>query len=337
VFRKLAAAASFLVLSLAALAGLAILLPGREGFSITEVPLYLGAIAGLCLLAGLWSWTVNRSRGAVALSWLVVALPILANGTVLVKLFAAEIEGISLPAKMRIENYTEAPLIWRGSDGPVGWRIEFDLIHPPGMNANVLAPELRMAPDPGSRRNRIQNAFLDRPDELSYWSAPLAIRSVAMLREPVFQKLYPSSEGNTVVLAADRIRVAYHLLPGTIAELASEDRVCVDSGTPGLPACTRDYAPDSGCVRATRPDPKTIREGTDLSVRWFAAGSYDLVADLSPLLTDTLRRRSRLQGDAAAWESMQSRLAPKGLAAAGFAICPPGLDTHNYSRVCYCR
>ncbi len=69
---------------------------------------------------------------------------------------------------------------------------------------------------------------------------------------------------------------------------------------------------------------------------WIAIGPNDLVVDLGPVLVPTLHAQSRLQGDPGAWTAMQRRLEPAGLAAAGFQLCPPGEDSHDKYRTCYC-
>jgi hypothetical protein len=62
-----------------------------------------------------------------------------------------------------------------------------------------------------------------------------------------------------------------------------------------------------------------------------------MVGDLSPQLTETLRRESGLQGAPERWSRMQKRLEPAGLGRAGYQLCPPGPKSHTAFRLCYCR
>ena len=63
----------------------------------------------------------------------------------------------------------------------------------------------------------------------------------------------------------------------------------------------------------------------------------DMVVDLGPVLTATLRGQSQLQGDPEAWTALQRRLEPAGLEAAGYSLCPAGEGSHTAFRTCYCR
>ena len=108
---------------------------------------------------------------------------------------------------------------------------------------------------------------------------------------------------------------------------------------PGIAACQADETERDGCKKPGRSRSVTplYHDGSSLSALWAAYGSHDMVADFSGLLTETLRRESRLQDNAGAWQAIQKRLEPENLLARGYRLCPPGEDSHNAFRSCYCR
>ncbi len=137
-----------------------------------------------------------------------------------------------------------------------------------------------------------------------------------------------------------RTRLTFHLHPGTIDLLVSPSRLCLANDSFGHRPCAEGQNPKDGCTSPNhRIETSPIYTvGGDLSVLWMAAGESDLRADLSPVLTEVLRARSRLQGDPEAWTAMQKRLEPGGLMNAGYRLCPPGeKNSHNSFRTCYCR
>ena len=313
---------------------LLLLLPGlKEGVSQEEVPALFGAV-GLFLLLGLMWWLVcGRSLKLSALGWLVLALPTAAYLTQAVQLIAADWEGRRLAEAVRIEGYEETPIIWPGFDGPVGLAVSFDLVHPEGVSALILPPEVRMGPDleiPRDKLNFTQTNgsgyFKDR-----YLDAPVG--DLTLLKSVLFQRHYVNDSFDRDY---EKWISAFRFAPGRRTALTFH---LLSSQSFGHRVCRAGEDPSTGCAspnwrRVTEP---IYAAGEDLTALWMAAGAADMVVDLGPVLTASLRAESRLQGDPEAWTAMQKRLEPAGLAAAGYGLCPPGEDSHTDFRTCYCR
>jgi hypothetical protein len=154
-----------------------------------------------------------------------------------------------------------------------------------------------------------------------------------------FQKLYRERSASRRFDPGQVTRLTYHLYPGTLAYLESAARFCLAARSAGMPRCSAGQSTADGCVptgRGARVEP-VYHDGGDLTALWFVAGGFDMVADLSPVLTELLRRDSALQNDPRAWSAIHRRLEPDGLLAAGYRRCPSGSDSHDSSRVCFCR
>jgi hypothetical protein len=301
----------FFILVAISAVGLLVLLPFlKEGASREEIPLLLGGAGIYLLLGGVWWLFVGRVPVKAALGWAFLLAPLLAYLALAGVLLLAYVRGERLSRSISIESYSEEPIFWPGFDDPVGWRIVVGLNQPPEVEALLTAPEIRMGPEVD-----IPSGDLSNTGAAGRWLAE--------------RRFAPGSHSEHV----------YHLFPGHLDYLASEDKVCVTSATFGLPACGPGQTAEQGCVRTERQPgrPAVHHQGTDLSAIWAAFGSYDMAIDLSRTLTRTMRRESRLQGDPAFWSTMQKRLEPAGLAAAGYRLCPSGDDTHSTSRLCYCR
>ena len=134
------------LVAVAALA-LLLLLPGlKEGVSQEQVPALFGGVALFLLLGLVWWLVCGRSLKPSVLGWLVLALPTAAYLVQAGQLIAADLEGRRLAKAASIENYEETPILWPGFDGPVGLTVSFDLVHPEGITALILPPEIRMGP-----------------------------------------------------------------------------------------------------------------------------------------------------------------------------------------------
>lgn len=338
-------------IALVAAAGLALLLlfPGlKEGMSQEELPALIGGIGALLLLGFLWWLVCGRSLKLSILGWLVLALPTALGLEQAGRLISADLEGRRLAEAVAIEAYQEAPILWPGFDGPVGLTISFDLVHPEGVSALILPPEIRMGPELDIPRNKLnptqtggsgyfQDYYLDQP-----------VGDLTLLKTVLFQRLYVNDSFDQdyqkwvsayQFAPGGRTRLTFHLLPGTIDYLEGPAQLCLSSRSYGIRVCATGEDPKDGCAspnrrRATQP---IYALGGDLSALWIAAGAADMVADLGPVLTATLRAESRLQGDPEGWTAMQKRLEPTGLAQAGYRLCPPGEDSHTAFRTCYCR
>jgi hypothetical protein len=340
----------FVLLIAISVIGLLVLLPlVKEGASREDIPLLLGGVAVYVFLGIVWWLIVGRALPKAALAWIFLVLPCLANLVLAGTLLFARLDGERTAQATSIESYAEEMILWPGFDGPVGLRMVVDLSHPSGVEALLTAPEVRMGP------------AVDVPDEdLSsahtwsggYFKAERAGRTedgpLTLLKSVGFQRLYenPDAAGSAERWLAERrfppggeSRVVYHLFPGHIDYLESEDKVCLTSRTFGLPVCEPGQTTGLGCVRAGQQGdgPPIYALGADLSALWAGFGSHDMVIDLSDTLTRVLRQKSRLQGDPDLWSAMQKRMEPAGLQKAGYEICPPGDDNHSASRICYCR
>jgi hypothetical protein len=340
----------FILLIAISVIGLLVLLPlVKEGASREDIPLLLGGVAIYVVLGMVWWLLVGRALPKAALAWVLLLLPCLANLVLAGALLLAQIEGERLARAISIESYQEEPIFWPGFDEPVGLRVVVSLNHPSGLEALLTGPEIRMGP------------AVDVPDEdLSsahtwsggYFKAEQAGRAedgpLTLLKSVGFQRLYENPDAarpSERWLAERRFppgqesRFVYHLFPGHLDYLVSEDKICLTSRTVGLPACEAGEEADQGCVVAGRRSGQapSYHQGVDLSVLWAGFGGHDMVIDLGGTLTEVLRRESRLQGDPDLWSAIQKRLEPAGLEEAGYAICPPGDDSHSAARVCYCR
>ena len=336
---------------LVAAAGLALLLlfPGlKEGMSQEELPALLGGTVALLLLGLLWWLVCGRSLKLSILGWLVLALPTAIGLSQAGRLVAANLQGLRLASLARIEDYKETPIVWPGFDGPVGLTISFDLVHPDDVSALILPPEIRMGPDLDIPRNELNST---RTGGSGYFKDNYLDRTVGdltLLKTVLFQHLYVNDsvdQESEKWLSAyhfapgGRTRLTFHLLPGTIDYLEGPNRLCLSSQSYGIRVCETGEDPKVGCASPNWHhvvDP-IYAEGSDVSALWVAAGPADMVADLSPLLTSTLRAKSRLQGDPKGWTAMQKRVEPAGLAAAGYRLCPPGQGSHTAFRTCFCR
>jgi hypothetical protein len=339
----------FVLLIIISVAGLLVLLPlVKEGVSRSEIPLLLGGAAIYLFLGGVWWLAVGRALPKAALAWVFLLLPFLANLTLAGALLLAYVEGERLGQEIAIQSYAEDAIVWPGFDGPVGWRIVVGLAHPPGVEALLTSPEIRMGPEVDIPAGDLAAA---QTWSGGYFKAERAgvpdHGPLSLLKSVGFQRLYenPDSTGTERWLAERRFppgsesRSVYHLFPGHLDYLVSEDKVCLTSRTPGLPICGPEQSTEQGCVKPERQSdrPAIDHRGENLSALWAAFGSNDMIIDLGAKLTRALRQESRLQGDPDLWSAMQERLEPPGLTRAGYGICPPGDDTHSASRVCFCR
>jgi len=336
---------------LIAVAALAVLarLPGlKEGVSQEEVPALLAGAGLFVLLGGFWWLVCGRRLRPASLGWLVLALPTTLYLTEAGRLIAADWEGRRLAEAVRIENYEEAPILWPGFDGPVGLTVSFDLVHPEGVSALILPPEIRMGPALEVPRNKLNftltngsGYFKDR-----YLAEPVG--DLTLLKSVLFQRHYVNDSFDRDFekwisafrfAPGRRTHLTFHLHPGAIDYLAGPDRLCLSSQSFGQRVCGAGEEPSLGCARANwrRVTDPIYVAGTDLTALWMAAGAADMVVDLGPVLTATLRAESLLQGAPAAWTAMQKRLEPASLAAAGYELCAPGEDSHTDFRTCYCR
>ncbi|MDH3596300.1 MAG: hypothetical protein OEM93_15770 [Rhodospirillales bacterium] len=329
----------FALLCAASAAALLLMFPGlKEGFSRSEFPLLLGVVAALVALGGLW-WFAG-GRGAWRPAGLVIlAVPAIVSLVIVGRLIAAQLEGARLAERLKIENYREESIRWDGLDGPVGLTVAFNLVHPAGSKGVIYPPQVRMG-----RFVEIPNGVLvsTRSSGGGYFKDHYLEQEVgplALLMPVTFQALYEPRFASRTFAPGRLTRLTYHLYPGTLVYLESEARFCLGSRSAGIARCTAGQRAADGCVPADWGPVMSplYHEGGALTALWLVAGGFDMVADLSHALTTVLRRESALQNDPQAWSAIHERLEPDNLIAAGYRLCPRGRESHDVTRVCFCR
>ena len=338
------------VIVLMAAAGLVAMFPGmKEGLSQEELPFYIFGIMLAVALGALWWRAVGRSVAKAIPIWLILALPGLLAAQQTVSLVAGWVNGVRLERGVTIESYAEAPITWPGFDGPVGMTLRFDLVHPAGTDGRIMPPELRMGPALDIPRGALSATRTSGSGYFKDFFLDQTVAELTLLKTVLFQRLHvhPQAQqeyqqwvSSSTFDSGERISLIFHLYPGIVDYLVSEARVCLTKQTPGVPHCRDDQtAATAACLEPGRRTPAlpVDHHGTDLSALWSAAIPGAMTADLSPLLTTTLRAESRLQGGPRTWTAIQRRLAPAGLADAGYVPCAPGEDSHTSFRICYCR
>ena len=331
----------FLSLCMAAAIAMLLLFPGlKEGTSQSELPLYLGTAGGLAVFAFAWWFVCGKSRAKTIVGCLVLALPFGLHLLLTALLILANIEGRRLPGRVTITDYRETPIQWPGFDGPVGLDVELELTHPKGTKGVIYAPEIRMSPALTIPRSVAFSTLTSGGGYFKDGYLEQPVGDLAILKSVLFQELYPERFANRRFEPGERTRLTYHLFPGTLETLVSEDKICLASESFGLPACAEAQAPETGCAPAARRRTVTnpiLHDGAELHALWLVAGAYDMVADISPLLNDQLRNKSQLQGNPDIWAGIMRRLEPASLTRAGYRLCPPGRESHTAFRTCYCR
>lgn len=321
-------------------AGLLLLIPGmKEGYSFDELPFILGGSAVLAAAGVAWWYGSGRSAFRAIVGWIILMPPFASALVVAGNLALARLQGIRLANSLSIVGYREAPIEWPGFDGPVGLRVEIELEHGSAPRGTLNPPEIRMGPSlevPLGQASAVQTSgsgyfkgdFLDK-----------RAAALALLKSVLFRGQPENPDWSQHLDASRRSRVSFDLYPGIIHRLDGPSKLCLADVAPGLPICAAGQKATDGCRRTGhRVEVEPVyHDGTDLSALWYFFGGSDLVADLGPTLTATLRQQSRLQGAPEAWTAMQKRLEPAGLIRAGYALCPPGPTSHTAFSVCYCR
>lgn len=307
-----------------------------------ELDRTLPILAGLLALAVIWWFASGRTWAIAAVGWLVLAVPFSAHAIWQGTTVLAERKGAGLPRQMAIENFRETPIFWDGFDRPVGLTIEFDLVHPPGLEGIVFTPQIRMAPAYDIAAEDLQSSRAFSGGYFRDWHIGEKVGDLTLLKPVLFRGIYPHGPPDHDVDALDvsgRTHLVYRLHPGTIERLESEENICLANPSFGLPICAQGQDATTGCVgKYTRKVTDiSYNIGTDLTALWVASGRTFRNADLGHLLTQVLQNQSSLQGKSDAWTTLQKQFEPAGLEAAGFRLCPPGEDSHSTGKVCYCR
>jgi len=302
----------------------------------------LATLAVLLALAIAWWFASGRRWLLAAVGWLILAVPFTSHAVWQSSTLIADYRGAQLPARMEIENFVEAPIYWHGFDGPVGYTITFDLVHPAGLDGIVFTPQVRMAPAYDIAAEDLQSIRTFSGGYFHGRRIDPAIGDLTLLKPILFQGVYGDNTSDQDIDALDpsgRTHLTYHLHPGTIETLHSVDQICLTNPSFGLPTCGPTQDAGDGCVgkNTRKVTDVTYHIGQDLSALWTADGDGFRNADLGALISQTLQRRSSLQGKPEAWTALQRRLEPASLEAAGYRLCPRGPKSHSIGKACYCR
>jgi hypothetical protein len=320
----------------------------KEGSSWGDMPVF-ATVAGAALLLGfVWWLAVGRSLPKALIGWAILLLPLVVHGSIVVSLVIGRLEGRRLSRTIQIEAFQEKPIVWAGFDGPIGLELSLVLRHASGISASILPPEIRMGPELDFARDDLSASLTNGSGYLKNTYLKKPVGDMTLLKTVLFQRVFentaaenPNYKWTSSVRfrSSDTTAVTYFLLPGTVNYLPNRNRVCLDSQSYSIALCSKTQNPDTGCAS---PNYRRVTDpiyfvGHDLSALWLAAGSYDMIVDLSGQLTAMLRKHSRLQANPDDWSAIQKRLEPEGLAKAGYRSCPPGENSHTQFRVCYCR
>lgn len=347
--RKIALILLFLIiLCVSAFALFAALPFVKEGTSWGDLPIFAGVFGTALFLGLIWWLAVGKSFKAALIGWVVLLVPLIVHGSIVASLVHARFEGQRLAKTVQVSAYKEQSILWPGFDGPVGLEVKLELRHAEGIDATILPPEIRMGPKLEIPKDKLSASLISGSGYLknTYLEEPTG--DLTLLKSVLFQRVFENAAAinpNYKWSAAARFAhsgitvLTYFLLPGTVDYLPNMKRVCLNSRSYGIPECSGDQKPDTGCVQAhsKRKSEPVYSQGHNLSGIWMAAGAYDMTADISEQLTTMMRQRSQLQARPEDWRNMQKRLEPSGLAKAGYRLCPAGKDSHTRFRTCYCK
>lgn len=332
------------MLSAAAFGMLFYLLLIQEGHRWADLPLFLGVSAASLVLAGIWFAAVEFSFRKALIAWPVLFIPFAVHGATAAGLVYERFIAGKLPDQLSIRNYEEQPLYWPGFDGPIGYRLTFDLAHPPGFKRVINGPEIRMGPEIEipygalSKTETIGSGYF-KDEHLNTRTGNLAVLKTVLhqryFENPATQDEPDKWHPQVNFDPAGRTRLTYNLLPGIVDHVREPAHICISSRTEGLNICPAGVRPDTGCAASSvsRFNQPVYSKGTDLTALWLAPPTVNL----SSALTDAMRANSLLQNKPQDWQAMHERMTPKGLKKAGYKLCKPGIISHNLFRVCFCR
>ena len=345
--QKATKARTFLFLALTSAAAFGMLfyvLLIQEGHEWADLPFFVGVSAASLVLAGIWFAAVDFSLRKALIAWPVLFIPFAMHGVTAVGLIYERFIASNLPAKLSVMNYEEEPLYWPGFDGPVGYRLTFDLAHPPGFKRLINGPEIRMGPEVDipygalSKTATIGSGYF-KDKHLSTKTGNLAILKTVLhqryFENPTSQNEPDKWRPQVNFDPIGRTRLTYDLLPGIVDYVREPGHICIGARTEGLNICPAGVRPDTGCAAPNVPrfNQPVYSKGTNLTALWLAPPTINL----SNALTDALRSKSKLQNKPKDWRAMHLRMTPAGLKRAGYRLCKPGIISHNLFRVCFCR
>ncbi|MGI9465203.1 MAG: hypothetical protein ACR2OM_14760 [Aestuariivirgaceae bacterium] len=335
----------FLAILCASVFGLLLYLPfGKEGAAWNDLPIFIGVSSSALVLAFIWWTAVGFSLRKALIAWPVLFLPFAAHGLTAIGLLYERFVASRLPQQLTVTSYKEEPIIWPGFDGPVGYRVTFDLDHPTGLDRLINPPEIRMGPPVDIPYASLSATQTSGSGYFKDTHLDKKTGNMALLKTVLFQRHFENPAGRYDIdkwsshvrfNPLGKTRLTYNLLPGIVDYLRSPDHICLNSRTDGLDICPASIKPETGCAspNTTRLNDPVYADGTDLTALWLAPPGVDM----GPALTAALRTTSQLQSRPADWQAMHQRLLPAGLKHAGYRLCEPGTVSHTAFRVCFCR
>ncbi len=310
------------VLAVSAFGLLILLVSAKEGGEtwqlVTGAGVFLVVLVLWWRLASGFEGRYNKTistLGKAVLTTLFLFFTVMATPYVL-----ASIQGPRFAEQARIENFTETAIEWPGFAGPVGLRLEWDLVHPFHEVGVLYPPKVWMGT---FKRFDLPNAYFSL--DFHYFkegdTQPDA-RRLSVLESLPFG---PMGDSDGLLSSERRTHLVYDLYPKNLVHLESSDKLCLNR--------------DSFPINTSLKGPPVYHQGEDLSALWLFAGGSNLTVDLSPLLMNELRKQSRLQGRQREWKAMQKRFQPAGLRLAGYDPCR--LEKGNLDfvkgRLCFCK
>jgi hypothetical protein len=287
-----------LMVVLISAAALFALLPWiKEGYDLTDLPRFIGMAAGLAIVAWLW-WRVGRGGARIA-GLAALALPLLVYSNLSFWLGFNYWYGRRLEGQTHIASLQATSIVWPGFEGPVGVRIEMELVHPKGLDVALLPPKIAMT-------------------ELRELTAQQYFSFLSMVQHSsLVVPLFPAGrDAPRDVFRDSPTRLVYELYPSAMNQMENPQRVCL----------WKDFA-----------EAKLDSNAAYLAASWYFITKGGASVDLSRQLSERIRTsdlfRSMTEEE---WTAMLRRLEPAGLIRAGYNQCPES-NQQSISQSCFCR
>jgi hypothetical protein len=269
----------------------------KEGYDLGDLPRFAGMAAGLAMVAWLW-WRVGRGGARIA-GLATLAMPLLVYSGLSFWLAFNFWYGRRLEGQTHIASLQAAPIVWPEFEGPVGVRIEMELVHPRGLDVTLLPPKIAMT-------------------ELRELTARQYFSFLSMVqRGSLAVPLFPAGhDAPRDVFRDSPTKLVYELYPAAMNQIENSRHVCL----------WKDFA-------GARLDMNTAY----LAASWYFITKGGSNVDLSRQLSERIRAsdlfRSMTQAE---WTAMLRRLEPAELARAGYKKCPEP-NPQGINQSCFCR
>lgn len=203
----------------------------------------------------------------------------------------------------QISNYKELPIIWPGFKGPVGVRIEFDLLHPVQLVGQVHRPRILIGENATQPSTLSEQAYRDFCRTAVEQNTLCLLTPVWPIREPM------------VLQDADSTAMVFELYPSNITHMESSERLCLRERQPYV----MEYAWEQvgGFMQ-------------------FAA--KDRVIDLNERFNTVLKQESKILLSPEKMQKLFIQLQEPDLLAAGYEACEIRTAIlYSKESMCYCR